>query len=297
MTTAAFPALVARLNDASVTKRFEAYRDVAWDADDTRIDARDPRFRLPTTNPIGASEWYASLPPDTQSTLGLEWACQTLRFGVSFESCLSRGLLEFASVQPNRSPLYRYAMHELIEESHHSLMFQEVINRSGCEPHDVSKIESWFQRRVARWGATFPELFFLCVLSGEVFIDHDNRERLRDRDAMHPLFRRVLQIHVTEEARHVSFATGLLRERVPRLPAYQRWALGVALPPILDRGARIMLQPSPAIVRRFGIPKYVMKRAFGPESEHRRVVREAVAPIVALVQSSRASARAITSAP
>jgi hypothetical protein len=294
MTAVAFPnsqprerghlGLVARLNDMSVVKRYEAYRDVDWNAADASIDPRDPRFRLAPTSPLGCTDWYASLPRDDQARLGLEWTCQTLRFGISFESCLSRGLLEFAAREPNGSPLYRYAMHEVIEESHHSLMFQELINRSGCETHDVPRIERWLQRWVIRMGATFPEAFFLCVLSGEVFIDYDNRARLRDKEALHPLFRRVMQIHVTEEARHVSFAASFLRERVPLLPAYKRWVLRVLLLPAMNRGASMMLEPPPRLVRKYDIPADVLRETFGPTSAHRRIVEETTAPIRALLE-------------
>jgi hypothetical protein len=275
----AFPALVGRLNAMSVTKRYEAYRDVPWDAPDSAIDARDPRFRLGAKSPLGATDWYASLPRDDQARFGLEWACQTLRYGVSFESCATRGLLEFAGTEPPGSPYYRYAMHEVIEESHHSLMFQELIARSGCETHDVHPFERWAQRRVARWGATFPELFFLCVLSGEVFIDHDNRERLAQREALHPLFRRVIQIHVTEEARHVSFAKSFLRDRIPALSAPKRWFFRVAAPRIFARGARIMLHPPARLVAKYGIPADVLRRAYGDESGHHAEMRRLYEPI------------------
>jgi hypothetical protein len=208
-----------------------------------------------------------------------------MRYGVAFERCLSHGLLEFASVQPNGSLLYRYAMHEVIEESQHSMMFQELIRRSGCEPHDVTPVERWSQRRIARCGATFPELFFFCVLSGEVFVDHDNRERLRAREAMHPLVRRIVQIHVTEEARHVCFAKAFLREKVPHLSRARRAILRAIAPFILSRGERLMLRPSPAIVARYAIPKRVLCDAFAPDSNYARAVREVVAPLEALICS------------
>ena len=40
--------------------------------------------------------------------------CQVVKFGIGFEANLTRGLSEFASSLPNRSPEYRYALHELI---------------------------------------------------------------------------------------------------------------------------------------------------------------------------------------
>ena len=279
----AFLPLVARLNQASVTKRYEAFRDVDWDAPDGRIDRRDPRFALSATDTLGGTEWYQSLPPDRRAELGIDWACQILAVGISFESCLTRGLLEFAGTLPHDSVVFRYAMHEVIEESHHSMMFHEFIRRSGCSPDGVSSIETWFQCRVAHLGVTFPELFMLCVLSGEVFVDYDNRQRLRQPEPLHPTLQRIMQIHVTEEARHVSFARGYLRERLPGLSRFRRFVLHRLSPVLFGRGEALMLRPPASLVRRYGIPAPVIAEAYGPKSEHAKKVREVVAPIYALL--------------
>jgi len=290
MVTAAFEdtylPMVVRLNQASVAKRYEAHRDVDWDGHDARIDARDPRFALAATSPLGGTSWYQSLPADTRAELGLDFTCQALRVGISFEACLSRGLLEFAGALPNGSPTYRYAMHEVIEESHHSMMFHEFIRRSGRDPEGVSRVETWAQGRVAHLGVTFPELFFLCTLTGEVFIDHDNRERLRERDSLHPTLRRILQIHVTEEARHVCFANGYLREHLPRASRLRRFALRKIAGPLLRRGEQLMLWPTPALVRRYAVPSRVVAAAFGPRSAHAATVKRVVAPIHELLASA-----------
>ncbi len=257
-------ATVHRLNCASVSKRHEAYRDVAWDVEGGALDPRDPRFELPETHPIAGTAWYRALPAPTRAELGLDWACQTLRTGISFENCLSRGLLEFAGTLPNGSPLYRYAMHEVVEESHHSMMFHEFIRRSGRDPEDVPASERWAQRLVVQLGRALPEVFFLCVLSGEVFIDHDNREMLRaDAATQHPTLRRIVQIHVTEEARHVCFAEAYLREHLPRAPAWRRRLLHRIVPGILARGEELMLHPTPGLVVRYAIPQDVIRDAFG----------------------------------
>ena len=50
---------------------------------------------------------------------------------MQFENLLQRGLLSYAFRLPNGAPEYRYLHHEIIEESQHSLMFQELVNRSG----------------------------------------------------------------------------------------------------------------------------------------------------------------------
>ena len=291
-----FLSTVARLNRASVAKRFEAHRDVEWDANDARIDPHDPRFRLPARHPLGGTDWYRALPEDAQAELGLDWVCQTFRTGISFESVLSRGLLELADTLPNGSPLYRYAMHEVVEESHHSMMFHEFIRRSGRSPHDVSPMERWLGRRAVRLGAVFPELFFLCVLSGEVFIDHDNRDLLKDDAPVHPTLRRIVQIHVTEEARHVCFANAYLREHLPRAPAWKRSLVRAAAPSLLADGERLILRPSPAFARRYAIPREVIAAAYGRGSAHSARVAKVVAPILALVRDHAPMADCATDA-
>src|SRR5262245_28549002 len=215
-----FATTVDQLNRASVRKRFEAHRDIDWDIP---LDPHDPRLALPAFHPIGGSAWYRELPEATRTALGLDWTCQTLRTGIAFEAVLSRGLLEFARTLPNGSPQYRYAMHEVIEESHHSMMFHELIRRAGADPIDLPRLDRWLANCVVGLARWFPELFFLCVLGGEIFIDHDNRELLRsDAATQHPLVRRIVQIHVIEEARHVCFANAYLREHLPRAPAWKR---------------------------------------------------------------------------
>jgi hypothetical protein len=227
------------------------------------------------------------LPEHVQSLLGLDAICQVLSYGIAFESCLSRGLLEFTGTLPARSPQYRYAMHEVIEESHHSMMFREFIDRSGRQPAGLPALNRLYNRRIVRWGATFPELFFVHVLTGEIFIDHDNRRALAQREDQHPLVRRMLQIHVMEEARHVSFAAAFLRDRVPRLARWRAWRIRVLLPVLLDQGERMMLRPVPKLVREYAIPAGVMAAAFGPGSAHERRVRAIVAPVLELLGGPR----------
>jgi hypothetical protein len=279
----AFPKLVERLSEASVNKRYEAFRDIAWDAPESRIDRHDPRLCLGPENALGATQWYASLPEAQRAELGLEYACQSSKIGSSFESVLSRGLLLFSRTLPNRSPAYRYALHEVIEESHHSLMFQQFINQSGCDPQGVNALVAWFDQRVVNWGGSFPELFFVFVLAGEIFIDYENRERLRRRHQLHPLVARITQIHVTEEARHVCFAQRYLQEHLPKLSPLRRQLIRAALPLILHTSEAVMSQPTPRLVRQFGIPRAVLRAAYGPGSPHRAKVKTIGAPVHALL--------------
>jgi hypothetical protein len=280
--TERFTGLVQRLNAASLRKFYVPLRDIDWDAPEHRLRAGDARFELSPSCPLAQGTWYRELPATRRSALGLAWLTQTLAYGVAFESVLSRGLLNFTAGLPPRTPVARYALHELAEEAHHSMMFQELIDRIGRTPAPRPLFDRLSDPWIIRSGHTFPELFFFAVLAGEIFIDADNRAMLRDGERLHPLVRRVLQIHVTEEARHVSFAHAFLAEHLPRLRGWRRERLACMVPVLFAGGARLMLRPARALVREFAIPAVELERAYGPGTEHRRRVALIVAPVTAL---------------
>ncbi len=270
--------LVARLSARSVTKKHDAYTDVDWDHPDHRIVADDPRFELDDDDPLGHTEWYRALPQSARARLGLHVIASMLRTGVEFESILSRGLLEFATSRPNGSPDFRYAYHEVIEEAQHTLMFQEIINRSGIDAHGLTAFEARGSRGVPPMGRTFPECFFLHVLAGETPIDWIQRRTLARARAQHPLLRRVMQIHVMEEARHLCFATRFIEEHAPRMGIVKRARLRLTAPFILATTVAPMLRIPSDVARTHSIPRDVVREAHTGDL-HRARVHEGLRPV------------------
>jgi len=197
---------------------------------------------------------------------------------VQFEGILSRGLLEFAGTRPNGSPEFRYAYHEVIEESQHSLMFQEFVNRTRLDLTGLGALELFGARRVPALGRTCPERFFIHVLAGESPIDWLQRRMLATGGARHPLLRRIIQIHVTEEARHLCFATRFLRENIPRMGAFARARLRVLAPFVIRGTVNQMLRLAPEIVRAYEIPPAVVREVHA-SPEYRERVREGIRPV------------------
>ncbi len=274
-----FPQLVSRLSHQSVVKHFDAYADIAWDSDEFRIDPNDARWQLAPDDVLGASAWYQAQPPALRARLGLHMMAYLMKNGLQFEGVLKQGLLAFAADLPNRSPEFRYVYHEVIEEAQHSLMFQEFVNRSGF---DIPGLTGW-HRLVSRWvpvlARVFPELFFVFVLGGEDPIDHVQRRALRRDPPAHPLLRRIMQIHVTEEARHLCFARQYLKERAPQLGRARRMALAVMTPVVLAIMAQIMMRPSPQIMRTYDIPRRVIGEVYGHNPVHRANTLAALAKV------------------
>lgn len=280
----AYLKLLKRLSHQSVVKHFDAYADVDWDAPEMRIDPNDPRWELDDEEPLGATAWYRAQPQHVRSGIGLHMFATFMKIGLEFESVLKRGLLEYAYKLPNNSPEFRYVYHEVIEEAQHSLMFQEFVNRSGFDPRGLAWWQQIGSRMVMRFGRTFPELFFLFVLGGEDPIDHVQRQMLRKRENVHPLLRRVCQIHITEEARHLSFARLYLRRNVPKLGPIKKKMLQIRTPLILGQMSQMMMRPSAQIVRRFSIPDSVIREAYTGNRMHRVRTIEAVAKVRKLCQ-------------
>lgn len=263
-----YPELLARLSRQSVTKHFDAYADVDWDHPDHRIEADDPRWEIPAIEPLGATDWYQSRPAEIRRRIGLEHFATLMKNGIQFEAVLKRGIVDYATRLPNGSPEFRYCYHEVIEEAQHSLMFQEFVNRTGCDVDGLPRLERFGAERVVRLARRFPELFFLFVLGGEEPIDYSQRQILRSGAPVHPLVRRIMQIHLTEEARHICFAHHFLRQRIPQLGPVRRFQLSVRAPILLHAVARLMLEPSAQLVRRHRIPRDVLRQAYAGNPLH-----------------------------
>jgi hypothetical protein len=265
--------LLARLSHQSVIKHFDAYADIPWDGEEFRIDPNNSCWELPDLDPLGASAWYRAQPAEMRARIGLHHYATLMKIGLQFESVLKRGLLEFAAELPNGAPEFRYVYHEVIEEAQHALMFQEFVNRTGLEVRGMPPaMLRAGARHVVRLGRRFPELFFMFVLGGEDPIDHVQRTLLGSGQPLHPLFERIMKIHVTEEARHLCFARHYLRRNVPQLPPHRRFLLALRVPLLLRQMAALMLRPSGDIVRQYGIPKAVIVEAYRRNPQHRAAI-------------------------
>jgi hypothetical protein len=278
----AYVALLGRISHQSVVKHFDAYADIEWDDPALAIDPTDPRWELGADEGLGATAWYRELRQQDRARLGLDLVAMQMKVGLGFENILKQGLLQFAQGLPNRSPEFRYAYHELIEEAQHSLMFQEFVNRSGSDPVGLSRLDRTSSRFVVSMARWFPPLFFVFVLGGEDPIDHVQRRELRSGRDLHPLLWWIMRIHVTEEARHLAFARHYLLTHVPRLGRTRRMVLGIVGPLILATMVQMMLRPSRQIVAQHQIPRRVLTEAYVNDPTTREQTLEALRKVRAL---------------
>ena len=260
------------LSEASVARHFDAFADIDWDSPDFQIRKDDPRWVLPANvDPLGSHPWYQSLPLEKQIEIGQWRQANILRVGLQFENILIRGIMQYVFALRNGSPEYRYLMHEATEECHHTQMFQETINRIGVDVPGMPR----FMRRIAGllpWAAsTFPVGFFIGVLAGEEPIDHMQKAVLRGGDELPPVLSRIMEIHVAEEARHISFAHEYIKRRGPRLGRTDRFIIALLFPIIMRVLCDVIMVPPKQFRKEFGIPRKVIKDIYWrkPESRER----------------------------
>jgi hypothetical protein len=171
--------------------------------------------------------------------------------------------------QTNDSVEFRYLHHEIAEESQHSMMFHEFVRRSGMVttgmPRGSNLVIRPFLMAMARWD---PMVLALAALAGEEPADFLQREQLK-LGYPHPLMERITRIHVTEEARHISFARHYIRRTVPTLGRTRRAVLSLSIPVVMWAGALLMVRPGRSFRRANGIPLAVMRQAQStPEARH-----------------------------
>ena len=281
---AAFNARLATLSQGSVDMHFDAFKDIAWDDPEYALDTNDTRWILPDIDPLGGSDWYRSLPQDRQIQIGLYRQTNIVKVGLQFEQILISGLMNYAFARPNGSPEARYATHEATEECHHTQMFQEFVNRTGL---DVKGGSPWFRAAAPYLGLTsryIPFGFFFGVLAGEEPIDHMQKQMLRQGRMQHPLLRRIMQIHVAEEARHIGFAHEYLTHRAPLLNRPQRAFLSVFIPVIMRTLCDEILVPNKQMRRDLGIPKKVVKELYWNTPEGQKFLRDLFGDVRMLVE-------------
>ena len=222
-------------------------------------------------DPLGAHPWYQAQSVERQIEIGLWRQANILRVGVQFENILIRGIMQYCFELKNQSPEFRYLMHEATEECHHNQMFQEAINRIGVDAPGMP----WLMRRIS-WAipgaaSTFPVSFFIGVLAGEEPIDHTQKGILRGGKDLPPLMSRIMEIHVAEEARHISFAHEFIKRHGPNLGRINKFIVSMLFPLIMRTGADLIMIPPRAFRKEFGIPRKVIKDLYwrAPESRVR----------------------------
>ena len=278
-----YEAMLRTLSEGSVHVHFDPYEDVDWDAPEMQLDPGDERWILaPQVDPLGATEWYQSQPRERQIEIGRWRMMNAVKVGGAFESVLIRGMMHYAMSLPNGNREFRYCLHEMTEECNHIQMFQELVNRSGTDVPGMRPVFRAASPALGFLGGYLPVILMIGILAGEEPIDNYQKSLLRDEIPMPPAVRRVMEIHIAEEARHITFADEFLRMRIPRLGRVRRAALAVIFPITMRWLAGEIMTTPRSIQRRFDIPEAVYREAFWRSEQSQKILASYFADMRAL---------------
>lgn len=281
-----YAAKLTMLSEGSVQRHFDPYVDIDWDSLEFAVDPTDRRWILPDADPLGRHPWYKAQPEERQIAIGMWRQAGIAKVGLHFEQLLIRGIMQYAARLDNGDPEFRFITHEAAEECNHTLMFQEMIDRIGMDVVGMGSIDRKLTLAIWPTVVYFPALFFTMVLGGEEPIDHMQKAILRSSAQMHPMVARVMQIHVAEEARHISFAHEYLRKNAPRLDPIRKSALSVLTPIVMRVMCEMIMTPPVEFRREFDIPKSVIDDLYWRSEESQATLRGIFADARALATDS-----------
>ncbi|MCP9271799.1 AurF N-oxygenase family protein [Mycolicibacterium arenosum] len=271
---------VEALSEATTRLSFEPYRDIDWDAPDNVLDKDDPRWELdPATDPLAATEWYAEQSVQKRIDMGRWITANTLKATIQFEQMLIRGVVHSAGALPNGSPVFRYLMHELVDEANHIMMFQEFINRTGEDVPGMRRGSRIIGPILGFIGGYASIFHFIGVLCGEQPLHYQQTLQHRGAANVPPLLNKVTYIHLAEEARHITFADDYLAERMHGLGRFRRATYAIAFPFYLRWLIGESMGPPRNFAREFGVPRRVFKTAYWRSPESRRMMAEGAADV------------------
>lgn len=143
----------------------------------------------------------------------------------------------------------RVMLQEVREESGHSLMFLEMIDRAGVAGVRLlggTSLLSWVARRLSPSGPEFWAMVFVGETVTDTFALKALKSSRDDAAAICPVARQVLDLHHRDEARHISAARAFLAGRISQMTGARKAAFGWLLRFLLRRFLDATLYPTPA---------------------------------------------------
>jgi len=208
-----------RLLRGSAKKSYAPVVDIDWEAP---LDP-DKFFLPPQVVSLYGTPMWAQMSREQQIELSRQEFINLLSAGIWFENILNQALLRGLMHADPTSPSTHYSLTELGDETRHMVMFGRAIENVGGKAFRPKR----FQRAIIN---ALPlgfqgSVLWVAALVGEEIFDALQRQILDDPE-LQPIVRRVMRIHVTEEARHIQFARDGARRAVPEMRTLNRLALG-----------------------------------------------------------------------
>ena len=146
-----------------------------------------------------------------------------------------------------------YRLHELREEAGHSLMFLEVMTRSGLALTHRPYRRLRFAQAIVRLAPLESLAFALATALGEEIPDQLNRFVRKHRTEVNAAIAQVCSMHIVDEARHIAFAHDAIARKLAGLPAWRRAALARVIGALLRQFVNAFYFPHARLYEQAGL--------------------------------------------
>ena len=201
----------------------------------------------------GTAEFEA-LPLETRRRLSHYEYGHLLEAGLWLEALFVERLARFVSRSRDLETRGRY-LQEIREEAGHSLMFVELIRRSGVALPVSRRAGLRLAESLGRMVPTESALFWATVVVGEELPDRLNHrlQHAVEEVTMSAVVYRMARLHSREEADHAAYARLRCGEATARLADWQRALISPLVSRMLDAFARYIYFPPTAVYRCAGL--------------------------------------------
>ena len=194
----------------------------------------------------GVSEFMV-LPPEQRRAVSHFEYLHLLEANVWLEGMFMERLAQSASYARKNIALLKYHLNELREGAGHSLVFAEIIQRSGL-PRVATRFHelhwmNWFTRRTS----VDSVAFWLAVMLGQEIPDRVNRVIRQHKNIVCPAIFDVATFHTVDEARHISFSRRMVDAGVQDISASKAVLLRFVLQRMLNQFVDAYFYPEPGL--------------------------------------------------
>ncbi|WP_221358975.1 AurF N-oxygenase family protein [Streptomyces beigongshangae] len=202
-------AVARRLLTASAVRSYDPRTEIDWDAP----LAPDLWFWPPERLTLYGTPLWDRMDHRQRVTLSRHEAAHMVRMAQWFELATIRLFARYLMARDGLDARAFYALTEMGDETRHITMFGRLLDRLDCRIHPMP---AHIRLPFPLAAACFQDItLFASALIFEEVLDRYQREAMRD-ERLQPLVRSVCRLHVSEEARHVSFARAELCDAVRR---------------------------------------------------------------------------------
>ena len=268
------------------TAHASRYEDPLFQIDWDAVD-RDCWWLLPDALSLSGVPEFEALPVAMRRRLSHCEYLHLLQTGLSLEALFVERLAVLADRCPDLDRRAAY-LREIREEAGHSLMFVELIRRSGITLPSARgvgvRLGRTLGRRLIPAGSA---LFWALVVVGEEVPNRLNRRLARgiEHATLSAVVYRMATLHARDEASHAALARAHCEQSTARLPAWRRALLSPALSATIALLVR-QIHYSPAwVYESAGLqPAARWHEAARRNPIRRSLTRETLAPTLAFLQ-------------